>query len=432
MCADCHAIKVPAVISQESFQTDFQVTHFGGLRGGQREPAQLLGPGFAHISAAATVFGTEPIDIRLQGGLAFERRPQGVPGGGLVADLCEPCANLLGRFATWFTPGAMGHVGCYPGEVEVQIILVHSGLKQARTLTLSTRHLVLAVAVVLTVLLFGSSALSYATLRFGAVLDLPILRDVVRAASLEIAEKRDGQLRDHLNAMAIRLGEMQAQMSRLNVIGERVTSLVGIKPQDFGFGSTPGRGGAVPGADARDMTLGQLKGDLASFEENVSNRTQDMNRLESALLDQRVAKRLMPTSQPVNDGFVGSGFGWRTDPFTGKQTRHDGIDFSAPTGTPILAAAGGVVVAAEFHPEFGNMVDVDHGNGVITRYAHASRLLVKAGDIVKRGQHLADVGSTGRSTGSHLHFEVHVNGTPQNPSRFLADGGLRQLVTASK
>jgi murein DD-endopeptidase MepM/ murein hydrolase activator NlpD len=314
----------------------------------------------------------------------------------------------------------------------VQIILVHSGLKQARTLTLSMRHLVLAVVVTLTVLLFGSSALSYATLRFGAVLDLPILRDIVRSTTVELAEKRDGQLRDHLNAMAIKLGEMQAQMNRLNVIGERVTSLVGIKPQEYGFGATPGRGGASPGADARDMTMNQLKGDLATLEADVSNRTQDMNRLESTLLDQRVAKRLMPSAQPVNDGFVGSGFGWRTDPFTGKQVRHDGIDFAAPVGTPILAAAGGVVVAAEFHPEFGNMVDVDHGNGILTRYAHASRLLVKAGDIVKRGDHLADVGSTGRSTGPHLHFEVHVNGVPQNPTKFLADGGLRQVVTASK
>ncbi len=314
----------------------------------------------------------------------------------------------------------------------MQIILVHSGLKQARTLTLSLRHLVLAVSAVIFMLVFGSSLLSYATIRFGAVLDLPILRDVVRASTLELAEKRDGQLRDHLNAMALKLGEMQAQMNRLNVIGERVTGLVGFKPQDFGFGSTPGRGGAVSGAESRDMSMTQLKGDLAMLESDVSSRTQDMNRLESALLDQRVAKQLMPSSQPLSNGFVGSGFGWRTDPFSGKQVRHDGVDFSAPTGTPILAAAGGVVIAAELHPEFGNMVDVDHGNGLITRYAHASKLMVKAGDIVKRGQHLADVGSTGRSTGPHLHFEVHLGGVPQNPSRFLADGGLRQVVAATK
>jgi len=219
-------------------------------------------------------------------------------------------------------------------------------------------------------------------------------------------------------------------MARLNVIGERVTGLVGFKPQDFGFGAIPGRGGAAPGPEARDYTLAELSGELDRLAVDVGRRSQDMTRLESAVLDQSVAKQLVPSAQPLNDGFVGSGFGWRTDPFTGKQVRHDGVDFSAPVGTPIRAAAGGVVVAAEFHPEFGNMVDIDHGNNLITRYAHASKLLVKTGDIVKRGQRIADVGMTGRSTGPHLHFEVHVNGVPQNPSKFLAAGGLPQIAAA--
>lgn len=314
----------------------------------------------------------------------------------------------------------------------MQIILVHSGLKQARTLTLSLRHVVAGLGAVLVFLVCGSSMLSYATIRLGAMFDLPLLRDVVRTATADLTEKRDNQLRDHLNALAIRLGEMQAQVSRLNVIGERVTGLVGFKPQDFGFGAAPGRGGAITGVEAHDMSLAQLQGDLGKLEADVGRRTQDLNRLESALLDLRAAKQLVPSAAPVDDGYVGSGFGWRTDPFTGKQVRHDGVDFSAPTGTPILAAAGGVVVAAERHPEYGNMVDVDHGNGLVTRYAHASKLLVKAGDIVKRGQRIADVGTTGRSTGPHLHFEVHVGGVPQNPSKFLADGGLRQTLAAAK
>jgi len=99
---------------------------------------------------------------------------------------------------------------------------------------------------------------------------------------------------------------------------------------------------------------------------------------------------------------------------------HTGVDFAAPVGTPIFAAAGGVVVSAEMHPEFGNLVEVDHGNGLSTIYAHTSRMLVKVGDIARRGQKIAEVGTTGRSTGPHLHFEVHVNGVPQNPSKYLA------------
>jgi len=128
----------------------------------------------------------------------------------------------------------------------------------------------------------------------------------------------------------------------------------------------------------------------------------------------------LPQNTPVTAGFVGSGFGTRLDPFSGQMTMHAGLDFAAPVGTPILAAAGGVVSAAEYNPAYGNMVVIDHGNGLQTLYGHASKLEVRAGEIVRKGQQIANVGSTGRSTGSHLHFEVHVNGSPQNPARFLS------------
>ena len=133
-----------------------------------------------------------------------------------------------------------------------------------------------------------------------------------------------------------------------------------------------------------------------------------MNVVETALMSNKLKTKLLPTTQPVNVSYNASSFGWRLDPFTGRQAFHEGIDFAATIGTPIIAAAGGVVIAAEYHHDFGNMVEVDHGNDIVTRYAHASRLLVKVGDIVRRGQHIADVGSTGRSTGPHLHFEVRV------------------------
>jgi murein DD-endopeptidase MepM/ murein hydrolase activator NlpD len=124
---------------------------------------------------------------------------------------------------------------------------------------------------------------------------------------------------------------------------------------------------------------------------------------------------------------LGSLFGWRIDPFTGRSALHTGVDFQADFGTPILAAAGGVVVTQEFHPEYGNMIEIDHGNDLITRYAHASKTWVKKGDLIKRGQKIAEVGSTGRSTGKHLHFEVLVQGIPQDPLKFLAAG--RNLPT---
>ena len=131
---------------------------------------------------------------------------------------------------------------------------------------------------------------------------------------------------------------------------------------------------------------------------------------------------MQPTEPPVANAHKGSAFGWRIDPFTGHSALHTGLDFQAEPGTPIVAAAGGVVVTQEMHPAYGNMIEIDHGNNLVTRYAHTSRVFVKQGDVVKRGQKIAAVGTTGRSTGPHLHFEVLVQGMPQDPSKVLAAG----------
>jgi murein DD-endopeptidase MepM/ murein hydrolase activator NlpD len=152
----------------------------------------------------------------------------------------------------------------------------------------------------------------------------------------------------------------------------------------------------------------------------VSNRQDYMDVIQSELMAAQVRRALLPQNTPVTEGFVGSGYGMRTDPFTGQLTMHAGVDFAAPAGTPIFAAAGGVVISAETHPFYGNAVTIDHGNDISTLYAHARKLVVKVGDIVKRGQKVAEVGTTGRSTGPHLHFEVHVKGQAQNPAKFLA------------
>ena len=144
--------------------------------------------------------------------------------------------------------------------------------------------------------------------------------------------------------------------------------------------------------------------------------------MESRLFDRKIRNMLVPTQQPVTDASVGSSFGWRIDPITGSSALHTGLDFQASQGTPIVAAAGGVVVTQEIHSAYGNMIEIDHGNDLITRYAHASRAFVKRGDLIKRGQKIAEVGTTGRSTGPHLHFEVWVQGVPQDPQKFLTAG----------
>jgi lysostaphin len=176
--------------------------------------------------------------------------------------------------------------------------------------------------------------------------------------------------------------------------------------------------------------MSEFQKSLDAMANDVEYRADYMNVVESTLMGNKVRSKLLPTIQPVNVGYNASGFGWRLDPFSGRSAFHEGIDFAAPTGTPIVAAAGGVVITSQFHPQFGNMIEVDHGNDLVTRYAHASRLLMAAGAIVKRGQHIADIGSTGRSTGPHLHFEVLVKGTQQNPHKFLSAGADQAKLAA--
>ena len=181
-----------------------------------------------------------------------------------------------------------------------------------------------------------------------------------------------------------------------------------------------GSGGALVGS--RSLTMEELQATLADLDKITDQRVDLMTLMESRLFDQKIKKLMLPTQQPVVGGILGSSFGWRIDPLNGHSALHTGLDFPASNGTPILAAAGGVVVAQEYHPAYGNMVEIDHGNDLVTRYAHASSVLVKKGDLVKRGQKIAEVGSTGRSTGSHLHFEVLVQGVFQDPQKFLTAG----------
>jgi murein DD-endopeptidase MepM/ murein hydrolase activator NlpD len=211
---------------------------------------------------------------------------------------------------------------------------------------------------------------------------------------------------------------MQAKVLQLESLGERVSGLAGINPADIR--AKPGQGGVQVGSHA--LSLQELQATLADLDQITNQRTDVMTVIESRLFEQKIKKLMVPTEQPVKDVALGSTFGWRIDPITGHSALHTGLDFPAEVGTPIYAAAGGVVVAQEFHPQYGNMIEVDHGNDLMTRYAHSSKVFVRLGDLIKRGQKIAEVGNTGRSTGAHLHFEVLVQGVPQDPQKFLNAG----------
>ena len=232
-------------------------------------------------------------------------------------------------------------------------------------------------------------------------------------------EEQESYMRDSMNAMAKRLGEMQAQLLRLDTLGERLAKLAGIKGAEFQFSELPGRGGAPSTLPNRDFNLPDLTRQVDLLTRKLDDRGDKLSALESLYTIESAKKKLIPTMLPVIGGSHSSNYGWRIDPFTGQHSLHEGIDFSGALGAPILAAAGGVVITAEYHPAYGNIVEIDHGNELVTRYAHASKLHVKAGDMVLRGARIADIGSTGRSTGAHLHFEVHQRGVPVNPAQFL-------------
>jgi murein DD-endopeptidase MepM/ murein hydrolase activator NlpD len=274
-------------------------------------------------------------------------------------------------------------------------------------------------------LVLGLSTLfSYVTVRHAAEVRLPFLQELVRAVSLEETHKSKEFVRENINSMAVRLGQMQAQLTRLDSLSERLAALAGVKPADV---KTPdaakdGRGG--PLIQARSLSAEELQRAVDNLAQALDVRTDTLTVLESQLLEDRIKKSLLPTSLPVQAHWNASGFGWRVDPFTGEAAIHEGIDFTADTGTPIRAAAAGVVITVERHPEYGNMVEIDHGNDLITRYAHSSKVFVKQGALVRRGQKIAEVGTTGRSTGPHLHFEVRIRGAAQNPNRFLQQAAV--------
>ena len=300
----------------------------------------------------------------------------------------------------------------------MHLIITDAWLAKSRAIYLSGTRLVVAGFVAALALMVVAAGLYHWVFLKGAREGWPVIGALVKLMVKDEFEQRDRFMRENLDVMAKRLGEMQAKMMQLEALGERVSGLAGVNPGEIK--STLGSGGALVGS--RSLTMEELQATLADLDKLTDQRVDLMTVMESRLFDQKIKKLMVPTQQPVVGGVLGSSFGWRIDPVNGQSALHTGLDFPASQGTTILAAAGGVVVVQEYHPAYGNMLEIDHGNDLVTRYAHTSKVLVKKGDLIKRGQKIAEVGSTGRSTGSHLHFEVLVQGVFQDPQKFLLAG----------
>ena len=228
-------------------------------------------------------------------------------------------------------------------------------------------------------------------------------------------------LQEKVNALALRVGQMNANVIRVNALGKRLTRMANINDSEFDFGNPPALGGSDGGADGQPAQIPNLTAMVDDLQTQLSSREQQLGVLENLILTRELNKQVYPEGRPVQDGWISSYFGRRADPFTGYSAVHKGLDFAGPEGTKVSTVAAGLVTFAGDRSGFGEMVEINHGNGLATRYCHNEKVLVKQGDMVRKGQEVALMGSTGRSTGPHLHFEVLKNGTQVDPLRFIGE-----------
>ena len=316
----------------------------------------------------------------------------------------------------------------------MQVLITHGSMARTRVLQLARWQLVLGALALAVLLMAASGAIYHFVFLKAAREGWPIVSSLVRLIVRDEIAQRDRFMRDNLDAMAQKVGEMQAKLVKLEAMGERVSGLAGMKPEELkplqrGAGAGGGKGG--PYVPAPNPSLEQLQALVSGLDEAADINTDVFTYFESRLQESRLNALLVPSAPPVI-GPVGSGFGFRADPINGRAALHTGLDFPAEVGTPVMAAAGGLVVAREWHSAYGHVLEIDHGNGLVTRYAHCSTIDVEVGALVKRGQLVAKVGTSGRSTGSHLHFEVLVGGVPQDPARFLAGNVAPRAEFASR
>ena len=250
--------------------------------------------------------------------------------------------------------------------------------------------------------------------------------ELYAAAWQEEVRRQRGEVDDaisdagrNLDALALRMGEIQSRVVRLDALGRRLVEMADLDAEEFNFDDVPARGGPDLVTEREPF---QVPDFLASLEELVrvlEDREPKLAVVEGTLMNRKLGAEVYPTGRPVSKGWISSVFGWRNDPLTGKRAFHEGIDFAGRASSEVVAAAAGVVVWSGSRWGFGNAVEVNHGNGYSTLYAHNKKNLVKVGETVKKGQVLALLGSTGRSSGPHVHFEVRRNGKAVNPMKFV-------------
>jgi murein DD-endopeptidase MepM/ murein hydrolase activator NlpD len=309
----------------------------------------------------------------------------------------------------------------------MNIILVGQKNGETRNLQLSPAVLISAVAgalLLMVLAVWGAIAL-FAVLsghyKSGSSIDAEIIsgwHQKLEQQSRMVAEAKASSARK-IDAITLRMGELQARLLRLDALGERITDEAHLDASEFDFNSKPALGGPELASTEKSYREDDVTRELSRIENQIEDREKQLQILESLFVNQSMQSNAFIAGRPIRHGWLSSHFGWRIDPFTGKRGWHPGMDFAGKLGTKIIAVASGVVTWASGRSGYGNMVEIAHGSGLSTRYGHAEKILVKVGDVVKKGQVIALMGSTGRSTGPHVHFEVLKNEVQVNPEKFI-------------
>ncbi|MBK8970528.1 MAG: M23 family metallopeptidase [Hahellaceae bacterium] len=306
------------------------------------------------------------------------------------------------------------------------IVVKRQGLK-ARSLSVSRKKaFILSSAFMLTL-----GAAFYGAYRVGQVMAVPagsgtvphsvvsVWKSAIEEQKAEISEYKESSLQQ-IDTLTLRVGQLQARMLRLDAFGQRLTDVAGLDAGEFDFESLPAVGGPESGDVDQSYSVTELTSVLDQLEKQTESRELQLRILDEIFIDQKYQQEQFIAGRPVKKGWLSSSFGYRSDPFTGKRSWHAGVDFAGKVDSEIVAVAGGVVTYAGDRRGYGRLVEVNHGSGLVTRYAHCKSVAVRVGTVVKKGQLLARMGSSGRSTGPHVHFEVLKDGRQTNPAKFIA------------
>lgn len=302
------------------------------------------------------------------------------------------------------------------------IILGKKG--QTKRIDLASVHGLIAAVAAIVIIVGGSAWSGYQLaeqrLARQPLKEIQAFRGDIVTQRAEVEKLRE-EARENLNAFSVRLGQLNAHVIRLDALGDRLTRMARLDEGEFNFDNSPAQGGPEMLDDVEADSLPNLVSSLESLALQIEDREQQLTVLENLLMNRNLQDQVVPAGRPITKGWLSSYFGVRTDPFTGKRARHYGLDFAGTDGGEVVAVGAGVVTYSGPRYGYGNMLEINHGNGFVTRYAHNKENLVVVGDVIKKGQQIALMGSSGRSTGPHVHFEVLQNGKVVNPLQYIQE-----------